>query len=211
MKRTLLSGLIILLPLVLTIAIIAFIIQLLTKPFIGIVSRLLNQFQLLDNGFLFLSREKLIYYGSELLILCFIFLIILIFGFFARWFFVHTMLHYIDKLINRLPIIKNIYSSIKEIITQFLGTQKHTFKQVVMVPFPGKGIHVIGFKSNKAPKSFDRATNSSSLTSIFVPTTPNPTTGYLLLYKDEDIIELPITPEEAIKYVVSCGIVNNFE
>ena len=75
-----------------------------------------------------------------------------------------------------------------------------------MVPFPKEGTYVMGLVSRESPKVCSESIQSS-LISVLVPTTPNPTTGFLLMYKKEDLIYLDLKPEAAIKYIVSCGVI----
>jgi uncharacterized membrane protein len=206
MKKYFITGLVILLPLTVTIAIVIFIVNFLTKPFVGIVSSFLKEFNILNRGFLFLTPEQVVHYGSQLLILICIFLFILLLGLIARWFFFKSLLNLSDKILHRIPLVNKVYKTTQEIIKTIFVTDKTSFKQVVMVPFPKEGTYVMGLVSRASPKICSDATRSE-LISVLVPTTPNPTTGFLLMYKREDLIYLDMKPEAAIKYIVSCGVI----
>ena len=206
MKKHFIAGLILLLPLTLTIALIVFVVNFLTKPFMGIVSRVISTTNAASEGFFIFSPQQVIKYGSQFTILVCLFLLILILGMFARWYFFHWLIQLGEKILHRLPVISKIYRTFKDIVTHLFGQGKNTFKQVVMVPFPDQGIYAIGLLSQKAPKLCCDAVGRE-LHSVFIPTAPNPTTGFIMMYRTEEILFLNIKPEEAIKYIVSCGMV----
>ena len=135
-----------------------------------------------------------------------LFLFTLLLGVIARWFFFKALLNLSDKILHRIPLVNKVYKTTQEIIKTIFVTDKSAFKQVVMVPFPKPGTYVMGLVSRESPKiCSDQA--GSELFSVLVPTTPNPTTGFLLMYKKEDMIFLDLKPEHAIKYIVSCGVI----
>lgn len=206
MKKYFITGLVILLPLAMTVAIVAFIVNFLTQPFMGLVSKFLNKFAIVNHGFLFLSPEQTIKYGSQFLILVGLLLLTLVLGMIARWFFFKSLLNLSDMILHKIPVVNKVYKTSQEIIKTLFSSDKNSFKQVVMVPFPKDGIYAMGLISRDSPKECsDRA--GSPLVSVLIPTTPNPTTGFLLMYKSSDIIYLKMKPEEAIKYVVSLGVI----
>jgi len=206
MKKYFITGLVILLPLALTVAIIAFIVNFLTKPFIGMVSSYLMKFHFVNRGFLFLSPEQLIRYGSQLIILVGIFFIMVLIGMFARWFFVKSLIGLSDNILHRIPLVNKVYKTTQEIIRTLFSKDKNSFRQVVMAPFPHSNAYVLGLVSRESPQICEDKVGAD-LMSILVPTTPNPTTGFLLMYKKEDLIYLDLRPEDAIKYIVSCGVI----
>lgn len=206
MKKYFITGLVILLPLAVTIAIVVFIVNFLTKPFIGLVVSFLKEFDILNKGFLFLSHDQVVLYGSKCLILVCLFLFTLLLGMIARWFFFKAFINLSDKILHRIPLINKVYKTTQEIIKTIFVTDKSSFKQVVMVPFPKDGTYVMGLVSRDSPQiCSDKA--KAPMVSVLVPTTPNPTTGFLLMYKKEELIYLDLKPEAAIKYIVSCGVI----
>ena len=206
MKKYFITGLVILLPLAVTIAIVVFTVNFLTKPFIGMVSNFLHDLNLLNRGFLFMSPEHVVLYGSKLLILICLFLFTLLLGMFARWFFFKSLLSLSDKVLHRIPLINKVYKTTQEIIKTIFITDKSSFKQVVMVPFPKEGTYVMGLISRESPQVCSENVGEEMF-SVLVSTTPNPTTGFLLMYKKSDLIFLDLKPEQAIKYIVSCGVI----
>jgi len=206
MKKYFITGLVTLLPLTVTIAVVVFIVNLLTKPFIGMVTNLLAHTKISKFGFLFLSPEQLIRYLSQFLILISLFLLILALGFVARLFLFNALVKLGDKIIKKIPLVNKVYKTSQEIVQSLFITEKESFKQVVLAPFPLKEAYALGLVSKKSPKTC-RDKLKSDLISVFIPTTPNPTTGYLLMFDKKDLIFLKMKTEEAIKYVVSCGMI----
>lgn len=206
MKKHFITGLVILLPLTVTIAIALFIIDFLTKPFVGMVSTTLEKLHIINTGFLFLSPEQLVTYGSKIIILVLLFLFTVLLGVFTEWFFINFLFRIGDRILHRIPLINTIYKTTQDIIKTVFSSDKNTFKQVVMVPFPRKDVFVLGLIPGPSPQVCCDAAKSE-LISVFVPTTPNPTTGFLMMFHPSELIMMDIKPEDAIKYIVSCGVI----
>jgi uncharacterized membrane protein len=206
MKKHFITGLVILLPLAVTIAVVVFLVNFLTQPFIGAVSAVLTKLNIINRGFLFLTPEQLLRYGSKLIILILLFLFTVGLGMIARWFFINAMFRLGDKILHRIPIVNTVYKTAQDIIRTLFVSDKKSFQQVVMVPFPRPDVFVLGLISRESPHICSHAVGED-LVSVLVPTTPNPTTGFLLMYKRADLIIIDMKPEEAIKYIVSCGVI----
>lgn len=206
MKKFFLTGLAILLPLAVTIAVVVFIVNFLTKPFVGFVSQFLSQTALKEIGFLFFSPQQVLLYGSKLIILIALFLITIILGFIARWFLFRLVIRISDAIIHKIPLVNKVYKTTQEIIKTLFSSDKNSFKQVVMAPFPNEKCYCLGLVSRDSPQTCQDAANKK-LISVFIPTTPNPTTGFLLMFQKEDLIFIDLKTEDAIKYIVSCGVI----
>ncbi len=206
MKKHFITGLVILLPLVVTIAVVIFLVNFLTEPFMGIMSTILIKLDLVNHGFLFLTPEQVIRYGSKVIILILLFLVTVALGMIARWFFFHTILRLGDKILHRIPVVNTVYRTTQDIIKTLFSSDKNTFKQVVMVPFPRADVFALGLIARESPLLCSQAAGED-LISVFVPTTPNPTTGFLLMYKPSDLVMIDMRPEDALKYIVSCGMI----
>jgi len=196
MKKNFLTGLIILLPLAVTVMIVGFLVNFFTDPFFDVVCRFLSQSNL---------SPQLIKFLSKLLILVAIFFLIVLLGIITRWIVIRSLFNLGDKLLHKIPIVNTIYKATKEITKTIFTSDKNAFKQVVLVPFPRKDIYALGLISTDAPKVCSQ-TLGQQLVTVLIPTTPNPTAGFLLMYKREDLIFLDMKTEEAIKYIVSCGV-----
>lgn len=206
MKRNFLTGLVIILPAALTIIIMLLIIDLLTQPFLGFAERLLYHSPLMNAHSPIINSDEALKIWSKILILVSIFLIILLLGLFARWFLFKYLIKIGDKIIHRIPIINKLYKTVKEVINVMFAPQEKAFKQVVMVAFPNPNTQCLGFLSRESPNVFNKPTNQD-MVSVFLPTTPNPTTGYLLQFPKEEVTHLDMAIEDALKFIVSCGMV----
>ena len=141
--------------------------------------------------------------GVEIIIT--LFLITLI-GWLSLSFIGKRMLSLFNSVLKRIPILRTIYSALGQMTETFTKTDKEK-KNVVLVEYPRKGSWAVGFatKENSGEISDKLKKN---LINVFVPTTPNPTSGFLLMYPKEDVIYLDLTFEEASKFIVSAGTSN---
>ena len=114
------------------------------------------------------------------------------------------ILKLIDDLFKRIPVLRTIYSAIVQMTETFSNKDDNDKKSVVLVEYPRKGVWAVGFatKENKGEMADKTGKN---LINVFVPTTPNPTSGFLLMFTIEDVIYLNMTFEEASKFIVSAG------
>jgi len=128
--------------------------------------------------------------------------IILIFliGVFARNVIGRRIMHWGDSLLDKVPVFRFLYRSIRQILTSFSTTSSSGFMQVVIVDFPTRGMKTIGFITNEIIEK----SGEKSLC-IFIPNAPNPMTGFLQIYQDADVLRTKITVDEAMKWVVSVG------
>ena len=111
-----------------------------------------------------------------------------------------------EAILNRMPVVRSIYGATKQILETVISTQSDAFREVVLVEYPRKKLWVIGFVTGNT-KGEVAGRIASPMVNVFVPTTPNPTSGFLLFCPREDVIFLKMTVEEAVKLVVSGGIV----
>lgn len=112
-----------------------------------------------------------------------------------------------DKLLGRIPVVKSIYSSVKKVSESLLSDNSRSFKTPVLVPFPQPGIWTIAFVSGSVAPALQSALGREAYVSVYVPTTPNPTGGYYIMVKQSDIRPLDMSVDEALKYVISLGMV----
>lgn len=202
MKKFLLTGLIILLPLAITLAFLRFLIDFLTAPFINLVKDLFNEIHLIDQDFLWFPSDKIILYLSKILILIALFFGVALIGLLGRWFIIRQFFGLGEQILNKIPIVNSIYHATREVTKTLLKPDTTAFKQVVLVPFPHPNSYALGLISQKTTI----VKNNEDLITVLIPTTPNPTSGFLLIAPKKDLVYLDIRPEEAIKYVISCGV-----
>ena len=122
-------------------------------------------------------------------------------------FFGRKILKLIDDLFKRIPFLRTVYSAIVQ-MTKTFSKKDDNQKSVVLVEYPRKGVWAVGFATKENTGEMAKKTNKK-LINVFVPTTPNPTSGFLLMYPIEDIIYLDMSFEEASKFIVSAGTSDN--
>jgi len=207
MKKYFVTGLVILLPLALTVAIVIWVFNLLTEPFVGAISAIFAYYHLFENGFLFFNAAGLQQFLSKIIILFLLFFFTVFLGTVARLFFFNTFMKMWDYLIHKIPFIRSIYKTCQDVINTIFTSNNNAFKQVVMVPFPNKDTHTIGLVTRDDLPSFSPNFEGKSI-AVFVPTTPNPTSGFLVMFKQSDLIYLDMPVESAFKYIISCGVIS---
>jgi uncharacterized membrane protein len=116
------------------------------------------------------------------------------------------MLRIGDRLLARMPLIRGLYGAMKQIFETVLSKQSNTFREVVLVEWPRRELWTIGFITGK-PEGEIRELTADDAVNVYVPTTPNPTSGYLIHLPRRDVVVLSMTVEDAIKFVISGGIV----
>ncbi|MBN1914616.1 MAG: DUF502 domain-containing protein [Parachlamydiales bacterium] len=206
MKKIFFTGLVIFLPLAVTVGALIFIMNLLTQPFMGIVQKLFSYLHISDLPFL-TSSQQLTRTVSQIVILLGIIIFCFFIGLITRWFLFRTLLRIGDKILHRIPLLNKVYKTIQDMLQNILSGEKKAFQQVVMAPFPDNhGMYTLGLVSRNAPQTCNEAAHKEML-SVFIPTTPNPTTGYIFLYDKKDLIEVDIKTEDAVKYIVSCAMI----
>lgn len=195
-----------LIPLVVTILMVVFVIDVITQPFVRIVE------QFLANTDIFQKHATIIRIVLQLSSLVCLFVITILLGFLARIVVFKSLLTVHEYILHRIPIISTIYKATQQVMKTLFSSSSTSFKQVVMVPFPTKDSFCIGFISNKAPSICTSTKKDfSSFVTVFVPTTPNPTTGFLMIYKESEITPINMKVEDALKYIISCGLINSDE
>jgi len=111
-----------------------------------------------------------------------------------------------EKIVDRMPIVRSIYSTLKQIFETVVSTKSDSFQDVVLVEYPRKGLWAIAFITS-ATKGEVRRVMGREMINVFLPTTPNPTSGFLLFVPKEDLVYLDMTVEEGIRKVISAGLV----
>ena len=166
----------------------------LTKFFIGISSKIIPE-NINPNNYLPYAVP-----GLEILISV---IIITIVGGLSLSFLGKKILKIIDDLFKRIPFLRTIYSAILQ-MTETFSNSKNDKKSVVLIQYPRKGVWAVGFATKENKGEMAQKTNQK-LISVFVPTTPNPTSGFLLMFPLDEVIYLDMTFEEASKFIVSAG------
>ena len=117
-----------------------------------------------------------------------------------------TLVRMGERLLSRMPVIRSVYGTLKQIFETILAQKSRSFREVVLVEYPRRGLGAIGFVTGPT-RGEVQARSEDELVNVFLPTTPNPTSGFLLFVPKRDLIHLDMTIEEGIKLVISGGIV----
>lgn len=133
-------------------------------------------------------------------------LIIFVTGLIATNFFGRQLILLWESLLTRVPVVKSIYSSVKQVSDTLFSDSGNAFRQAVLVQFPHDGAWTIAFVTG-TPGGDVVNHLQGDFVSVYVPTTPNPTGGYFLMLPRESVIELDMTVDEALKYIISMGVV----
>jgi uncharacterized membrane protein len=132
----------------------------------------------------------------------------IIVGWIAKGLIGRSLLRFGESLVDRMPVVRSIYSGVKQIAETVFAQSERSFEKACLIEYPRKGIWAIGFISTEARGEIAaHSTASGALLSIFLPTTPNPTSGFLLYVPQEDVIMLDMSVEDAAKLVISAGLV----
>jgi uncharacterized membrane protein len=195
-RRTLLTGLLILLPLFVTYVLIGFLFNLFTDVSAPLMRGLFHLFDL-DRY----TWDPLVPFMNLLLSFAVIFLL----GLFGTNILGRRILQAVDALILRLPLVKSVYGAVKQVVDTFQGPRR-SFERVVLIEYPRKGTWTMGLVAAERLDTMNLAPSATLLT-VYIPTTPNPTSGYLVMVPPEDIVDVEYSTEEAFKFIVSFGIV----
>lgn len=185
-----LSGLFTILPFILTIALVNFMFRLV----IGWLSPIKR---LMDSTFL-----ATIPYAEVFLVITAIFFI----GFLYNIVILRPIIHLIEDTFLNLPLVKPIYGGIKQLVQAFSLQDKLTFRQVVIIQFPSAGLYSIGFLTSEVPAELSPI-KEQQFYNVYIPTTPNPTTGFLIILPKEAIEPINLTRQEAMSLIISGGII----
>ncbi|KPK42477.1 MAG: hypothetical protein AMJ78_02405 [Omnitrophica WOR_2 bacterium SM23_29] len=196
LRKNFITGLAVLFPVVVTIWFIRFIV---------VKSNALVLEPLVKLSRPYIGNGTLEYLVKIALFIIVIFIIMLI-GFGTRVLFLRKFFSYFEKLFYQVPMAGRIYSVTKDMSQAFLGQSKGIFSRVVLVEFPRKGIYSIGFVTSEGKGEVQEKTEERVI-NVFVPTTPNPTSGYLLLVPEGELTNLDMSIADGMKLVVSGGMV----
>ncbi len=141
--------------------------------------------------------------GVGLIIVIAVFILI---GWFATNFLGRLVIRISEYIVDRMPVIRTLYSAIKQIFETIMASQSNAFREVVMLEYPRRGVWSIGFVTGTTKGEAQELTDEETV-NVFVPTTPNPTSGYLLFVPKTQLKYLNMSVEDGVKLVVSAGII----
>lgn len=133
-------------------------------------------------------------------------LIFTLIGFLATNLLGRTLLRLGERIVARMPVIRGIYSALKQVFETVFSQSGNSFRQVALVPWPSKDSWTVAFVTNYVQGEVSRRLDEDLVT-VYVPTTPNPTGGYMTYFRRSDIVILSMTVDEAMKLIISCGVI----
>jgi len=199
-KRTLLTGLVILTPLLVTGWVVRFIFEQIHQFMTPTVLRFLRLVGPGEN-----LEHTVLRFGVPFISILFAVLSIYLLGLLGGNVIGRQFLQGVDQLLMRIPMVRGIYSATRQFLETFSGDKSQAFRKVVLVEYPRKGLWTMGLVSNETKGEVATCVDHP-MVSVFIPTTPNPTSGWLLFVPIVDVIELQMSVDDAFKMIVSGGI-----
>lgn len=193
LRTVLLAGLLILAPVYLTIYVLILLFNFMDGIFAPVIDRAIGAF---------LGERGVHIPGLGLALTL---LVVVVLGWLTTTVLGRRLIEGFEGFIRRIPVAKSIYGATKGVLEAVSRDQADAFKRVILIEYPRRGIYGIGFVTN-SPMRWFTGSATAELLPVFVPTTPNPTSGFLLLVPPEEVIECPISVEEGIRMIVSGGI-----
>lgn len=196
-RRLMIAGLLVIIPAVIAVYAVLFIMGLADAIFGGFVDSvfLIRKDTDLTANPLYQPTKTFIAF----LMACFVIMFV---GWLSTFLLVRRIIHFGERIVSRVPLVKFFYNTPKEVLHTFTSSRKDSYKRVVMIEYPRRGIWSIGFATGEVIKKPEEA----PLVAIFLPTTPNPTSGYLLLVPAEDVYDTNIPVEDGARLIISGGI-----
>jgi uncharacterized membrane protein len=126
-------------------------------------------------------------------------------GLIATNFLGQRLMAWSESILDRIPLVRSIYNATKQVIQAIFSTNSQAFRKVLLIEYPRKGVWSLAFQTGSGHPQINHSTGED-MVSVFLPTTPNPTAGFLMLLPRNEIIELSMSIEEALKFIISLGV-----
>ena len=192
LQKYLIAGLLVWLPIVVTVLLFRFLITLMDQTLILLPSQI--------------RPEAVIGFKLPGLGLILTLLVLIVTGIFAANFVGKSMVNFGEKIFKKIPIVRSVYSAAKNFADIVFSDTGQSFKKVLLIQYPRKGVYSLAFQTSTNLGEVQKKTGSD-VVCTFVPTTPNPTSGFIIIIPKEDVIELDMDVDEAFKMIVSLGVV----
>ncbi len=193
LRSYLLAGLVVWLPILVTILVLRFLIDILDKTM-----------ALIPHSY---QPEQLFGFNLPGLGVLLSLIVLVITGIVATNLLGQRLVTWSEAILDRIPLVRSIYSGSKQVIQALVATNSQAFRKVVLIEYPRKGIWSIAFQTGSPPAEIVGHTGVEMIT-VFIPTTPNPTSGFLMMVPKAEAIELSMSPEAALKLVISLGVMH---
>lgn len=190
-RSYLLAGLVVWLPILVTIGVLRFIIDLLDQTL-----------ALLPNAY---QPEHLLGHHIPGFGVILSLLLLIITGVIATNILGQKLVSWGESILAKIPLVRSIYNAVKQVLNAVISTNSEAFRKVLLIEYPRKGLWSIAFQTGADNKEINDKT-SEEMISLFVPTTPNPTSGFLMMLPKQEVIELDMSIDEALKFIISLGV-----
>lgn len=197
LKSVFIAGILALLPFVITVYFLYFLYNVIISNATPIVKQIARQYHFDFNEYIFQ-------------IITFVIIILLVFfiGVLTRLYFGKMIIKLLDSFIAKIPIARSIYNATKQVVESFKNSTGTSFSKVVLVEFPRRDMWMVAFLVRDSLGFMVDASTKEESCNVFIPTAPNPTSGFIAVVPKKDVRELDITVEEGVKFVLSVGIIN---
>ena len=192
LQKYLIAGLLVWLPILVTVLLFRFLITLMDQTLILLPSQI--------------RPEAVIGFKLPGLGLILTLLVLIVTGIFAANFVGKSMVNFGEKIFKKIPIVRSVYSAAKNFADIVFSDTGQSFKKVLLIQYPRKGVYSLAFQTSTNLGEVQKKTGSD-VVCTFVPTTPNPTSGFIIIIPKEDVIEMDMEVDEAFKMIVSLGVV----
>ena len=197
-KKNIIAGLLVTVPVALTYLVLAFVIRNVDQAMEPVVDKLFE-----PDALNWMAEYHIPGMGFVILIV-----FIGIVGLFGTNFFGKAILSSSERILNNVPVVRVIYSSIKKVVTTISETETPSFQNMVLLTYPREPLKTLGIVCGNAKGEISEKANEEAI-NVFVPTSPNPTTGFLLMVAKKDLVYLDMSVEEGLKMIISFGMVNS--
>lgn len=196
-RNIFIAGILALLPFVITVYLLYFLYNLIISNTLPLVKQIARQYN-------YNFSESVFQIVTVLIVIILIFLI----GIFTKIYFGKLIIKVLDNVIAKIPVARSIYNATKQVVDSFKNSTGSSFSKVVLVEFPRRDMWMIAFLVRDSLDFMVELTTKEESCNVFIPTAPNPTSGFVAVVPKKDIRELDMTVEEGIKFVLSVGIIN---
>lgn len=196
-RNIFIAGILSLLPFVITVYLLYFLYNIIISNAMPIVKQIARQYNFDFSEYVF-----------QIATLVIVILLIFLIGILTKMYFGKILIKILDNIIAKIPVARSIYNATKQVVDSFKNSTGSSFSKVVLVEFPRRDMWMIAFLVRDSLDFMESASTKEESCNVFIPTAPNPTSGFVAVVPKKDIRELDISVEEGIKFVLSVGIIN---
>lgn len=196
-RNIFIAGILSLLPFVITVYLLYFLYDIIVSNAMPLVKQIARQYNFDFSEYVF-----------QIVTLIIVIIIIFLIGILTKMYFGKILIKFLDNIIAKIPVARSIYNATKQVVDSFKNSTGSSFSKVVLVEFPRRDMWMIAFLVRDSLDFMESASTKEESCNVFIPTAPNPTSGFVAVVPKKDIRELDISVEEGIKFVLSVGIIN---